>query len=71
VGVEKLVVCKRLHSLPVPSDHRRKALVFQSENFLFAAHSMPPWDVTASKQEITIHEMALGGKWCGAGTKEL
>src|SRR5262245_28825613 len=42
VGIEKLVVCKRLHGLPVPSDHRRKALVFQGENFLFAAHSIPP-----------------------------
>src|SRR5262249_36911426 len=42
VGIEKLVVCQRLHGLAVPSDHRRKALVFQGENFLFAAHSIPP-----------------------------
>jgi hypothetical protein len=33
VGVEKLIVCKTLHSLPVSSNHRRKALVFQGENF--------------------------------------
>src|SRR5262245_41431700 len=42
VGVQKLVVRKPLHSLPVSSNHRRKALVFQGENFLFAAHSIPP-----------------------------
>jgi hypothetical protein len=28
VGVEKPIVCKPLHSLPVSSNHRRKALVF-------------------------------------------
>src|SRR5262249_12982042 len=42
VGVEKLIVCKPLHSLPVFSNHRRKPLIFQGKNFLFTAHSIPP-----------------------------
>src|SRR5262249_28182792 len=38
VGVEKLIVRKRLYGFPIPSNHRRKTLVFKRENFLFAAH---------------------------------
>src|SRR5262249_26951344 len=67
VGVEKLIVCKPLHSLPVSSDHRRKALVFQGENFRFAAHSAPPSRYCRpSKQEITAREIGLSSKMCGA-----
>jgi len=35
--------------------------------FPFRCSFYLPWDVTVSKQEITTREMALGGKWCGAG----
>src|SRR5262249_59148391 len=60
MGVEKLIVSKPLHSLPVSSNHRGEALVFQGENFLFAAHSIPPLRYRRpSKQEITAR-----GSYC-------